>query len=130
MVAALAAHSPVLARAARPVPAPAVIAARIAGDQMRTRFIADLNHSVDFNVYILADPFRALVALPAMTFRLPPGLGAAGRGLVKAYRYGRIGERRARIVMDLAGPALIPKAFLVDPRAGQPRRTEVARVAS
>jgi len=130
MVAALAAHSPVLARAARPVPAPAVIAARVAGDQMRTRFIADLNQSVDFNVYILADPFRAVVDLPGMNFRLPPGIGAAGRGLVKAYRYGRIGERRARIVMDLAGPALIQKSFLIDPRAGQPARMVVDLVAT
>jgi N-acetylmuramoyl-L-alanine amidase len=130
MVAAFAAHSPALARAARPSPAPAVIAARVAGDQMRTRFIADLNQSVDFNVYILADPFRAVVDLPGMNFRLPPGIGAAGRGLVKAYRYGRIGERRARIVMDLAGPALIQKSFLVDPRGGQPARMVVDLVAT
>ncbi len=131
MVAALAVVSPVLARSARPVSAqPAVIAARIAGDQQRTRFIADLNRSVGFNVYILADPFRAVVDLPDITFRLPPGIGAAGRGLITAYRYGRIGEKRARIVMDLAGPALIQKSFLIDPREGQPARMVVDLVAT
>ena len=131
MVAALAVVSPVLARSARPVSAqPAVIAARIAGDQQRTRFIADLNRSVGFNVYILADPFRAVVDLPDIAFRLPPGIGAAGRGLITAYRYGRIGEKRARIVMDLAGPALIQKSFLIDPREGQPARMVVDLVAT
>src|SRR5262245_20149438 len=130
MVAALAALSPVLARTARPASTPAVIAARIAGDQMRTRFIADLNQPVGFNVYILADPFRAVVDLPDVTFRLPPGIGAAGRGLITAYRYGSIGEKRARIVMDLAGPALIQNSFPMDPREGQPARRVVDLVAT
>jgi N-acetylmuramoyl-L-alanine amidase len=107
-----------------------VIAARVAGDQMRTRFIADVNQSVGFNVYILADPFRAVIDLPAINFRLPPGIGAAGRGLVKSYRYGRIGETRARIVMDLAGPVLIQKSFLIEPAAGQPGRMVVDLVAT
>jgi N-acetylmuramoyl-L-alanine amidase len=130
MVAAVAAHSPALARSARPNSGPAVIAARIAGDQMRTRFIADLNRPVGFNVYILADPFRAVIDLPEIGFRLPPGIGAAGRGLVKAYRYGRIGDKQARIVMDLAGPALIQKSFVIDPREGQPARMVVDLVAT
>jgi N-acetylmuramoyl-L-alanine amidase len=130
MVAALAALSPVLARSARPGAGPAVIAARIAGDQLRTRFIADLNRPVGFNVYILADPFRAVVDLPDISFRLPPGIGTAGRGLITAYRYGRIGKKRARIVMDLAGPALIQKSFLIDPREGQPARMVVDLVAT
>src|SRR5262249_45496837 len=94
------------------------------------RFIADLNKPVDYNVYILADPFRAVVDLPDIHFRLPPGIGAAGRGLIKAYRYGRIGAKRSRIVMDLAGPALIQKSFLIDPREGQPARMVVELVAT
>ena len=130
MVAVMAAYSPGLARAARPSPGPAVVAARVAGDQMRTRFIADLNQAVGYNVYILADPFRAVIDLPAINFRLPTGIGAAGRGLIKSYRYGRIGETRARIVMDLAGPALIQKSFLIEPAAGQPARMVVDLVAT
>jgi N-acetylmuramoyl-L-alanine amidase len=130
MVAALASHSPVLARGPRPSQKPAVIAARVAGDQTRTRFIADLNQPVGYNVYILPDPFRAVVDLPEINFRLPPGIGNAGRGLIKAYRYGRLGEKRARIVMDLAGPALIQKSFLVDPHEGQPARMVVDLVAT
>src|SRR5262249_18304998 len=45
-------------------------------------------------------------------------------------RYGSIGEKRARIVMDLAGPALIQKSFLIDPREGQPARMVVDLVAT
>ena len=109
---------------------PAVTAARIAGDETRTRFIADLTGSLGFNVYILPDPFRAIVDLPELSFKLPQGIGGAGRGLVRAYRYGRLERNRARIVMDLTGPALIEKSFLVEPRDGQPARMVIDLVAT
>jgi N-acetylmuramoyl-L-alanine amidase len=129
MVLAVLAFMPVRA-AAEPAEVPVVNAARIAGDATRSRFIADLTAPVSYNVYVIASPYRVIVDLPEVAFQLPPGLGAKGRGLVTAYRYGRLEAGRSRIVMDVTGPVLIEKAFVVPPEAGQPARMVVDLIAT
>ena len=96
--------------------------ARLGGDAQRTRFVADLSRQVEFRVFTLADPYRLIVDLPDVKFQLPAGLGKKGRGLVAGYRFGLIAEGKSRIVIDLTGPALVDKAFIIEPRNGQPAR--------
>ena len=43
----------------------------MAGDQIRTRFVADLSGPVGFTAYVLPDPYRVVIDLPAVTFDLP-----------------------------------------------------------
>lgn len=96
--------------------------ARLAGDRQRTRFIADLSETVDIHVFALDNPYRVIVDLPKVSFQMPPGLGKAKRGLVTAYRYGLFAPGKSRIVLDVGGPFLIDKAFVLGPREGQPAR--------
>ena len=63
-----------------------------------------------------------------MRFALPELAGATGRGLISAFRYGLISPGKSRIVMDLTGPALIDKTFVVDPADGQPARLVIDAV--
>lgn len=109
---------------------PVVNAARVAGDAVRSRFIADLSFPVSYNVYVIGSPYRVIVDLPEVAFQLPSGLGAKGRGLISAYRYGRLEEGRSRIVMDVTGPVLIEKSFIVPPEAGQPARMVVDLIST
>jgi N-acetylmuramoyl-L-alanine amidase len=99
--------------------------ARVAGDESRTRFVADVTQSVSFTVYVLPDPYRVMIDLPDVSFDLPPGSGQKTRGLIKEYRYGQVDQGRARIVLDAKGPVLIEKSFIVPPQAGQPARIVV-----
>src|SRR5882757_11285060 len=62
--------------------------ARLAGDSKQTRFILDLDKPIQFRAFALADPYRVVVDIPQVSFKLASGIGAAGRGLVKAFRYG------------------------------------------
>ena len=101
---------------------PVMLGARIVGDAARVRFVADLSKKVQATVFTLADPDRIIVDLPQVRFALPELAGAAGRGLISAFRYGLISPGKSRIVMDLTGPALIDKTFVVDPADGQPAR--------
>jgi N-acetylmuramoyl-L-alanine amidase len=104
--------------------------ARLAGDRGRTRFIADLSKKVDVNVFSLADPYRVIVDLPEVSFQMPEGLGTEKRGLVTGYRYGMFAPGKSRIVIDVGGPFLVDKAFVLDARPDQPARLVVDLVAT
>ncbi|UZE52178.1 N-acetylmuramoyl-L-alanine amidase [Rhodopseudomonas sp. P2A-2r] len=98
---------------------------RIAGDDKQTRFILDLDKKIPIRAFALADPYRVVVDLPQVTFRLDSGAGTAARGLIKAFRYGLVMPGGSRIVFDLNGPAKIKSAYALDPANGQPARLVV-----
>jgi N-acetylmuramoyl-L-alanine amidase len=102
--------------------APVMLGARIVGDDSRVRFVADLSRKIAATVVTLADPDRIVIDLPEVYFALPQLAGSTGRGLITAFRYGLISPGKSRIVIDLKGPTLIDKTFVVDPADGQPAR--------
>ena len=95
---------------------------RIGGDDKQTRFVVDLNRKIDLAAFTLADPYRVVVDLPQVNFKLPAKADAQSRGLVKAFRYGLIMQGGSRIVLDTKGPVRIEKAFVLDGAEGQPAR--------
>jgi N-acetylmuramoyl-L-alanine amidase len=95
---------------------------RLAGDERRTRFVLDLDKSVQLRAFALADPYRVIIDLPQTTFQLGADVGATGRGLIKAFRYGLVMPGGSRIVFDLTGPARIATAHVLDAANGQPAR--------
>lgn len=101
---------------------PVASAARLAGDGKHTRFILDIDQAVTFRAVTLADPYRVVVDVPQVNFRLPAGTGSGGRGLVKAFRYGLVMPGGSRIVFDLTGPAKIANSYVVEAANGQPAR--------
>ena len=96
--------------------------ARVGGDDTQTRFIVDLSRKIDLHVFTLADPYRVVLDIPQVTFRLPPKAGETGRGLIKAFRFGLVMAAGSRIVIDLAKPARVDEAFVVDAADGAPAR--------
>src|SRR5579862_6900180 len=103
---------------------------RLGGDETQTRFILDLSRKIDLHAFTLADPYRVVVDIPEVTFKLPPKAGESGRGLVKAFRFGLMMEGGSRIVLDLAKPARIDKAYVMDASAGEPARLVLVLVAT
>ena len=95
---------------------------RVAGDDQQTRFILDLDTKIPVRAFALADPYRVIVDLPQINFRLDPAASGAARGLIKAFRYGLVMPGGSRIVFDLTGPAKIKSATALDPANGQPAR--------
>jgi len=96
--------------------------ARLAGDAKQTRFVLDLDKTIQFRAFTLADPYRVVVDIPQVDFRLPAGAGTVSRGLVKAFRYGMVMPGGSRIVFDLTGPAKIAGSYVLDAANGQPSR--------
>ena len=97
-------------------------AVRLGGDNGKTRFVMDFDRKIDMATFTLADPYRIVVDLPQVIFKLPPHAGDQGRGLIKAFRYGLIMEGGSRIVLDVTGPVRLDKAFTLAPADGQPAR--------
>ncbi|WP_244534622.1 N-acetylmuramoyl-L-alanine amidase [Hyphomicrobium sp. CS1GBMeth3] len=93
--------------------------AALSGDKHRTSFRLDLSVGVPAEIYTLANPYRVIVDLPDVEFRLPESTGQQGSGLVSAFRYGQFAERKARVVLDTAGPVRIEKAGMTAAPGGK-----------
>lgn len=101
---------------------PVATEVRLGGDATQTRFVMDLDRKIDFHIFALADPYRLVLDMPEVTFRLAPQAGETGRGLIKAFRFGLVMPGGSRMVFDLAKPVRVDKAFVVDAAAGVPAR--------
>lgn len=84
--------------------------AEIKGDAKATTFLLGLSAGVRAEIFTLADPYRVVVDLPDVAFDLPEGTGKQGSGLIKTFRYGLLGEGKARVVIDTPGPVTIKRA--------------------
>src|SRR3954471_22026714 len=111
---------------AAPVPAsndaPVASEVRLAGDDSQTRLVLDLSQKIDVRAFTLANPYRVVMDMPQVTFQFPPKVGEAGRGLIKAFRFGLVMQGGSRMVIDLARPAQVDMAFVLDPIHEQPAR--------
>lgn len=104
---------------------PVATDSRVSGDWKRTRFIVDLTDSVPIRAFALGSPYRVIVDLPEVAFRLPPNRGQESRGLISAYRFGLFAPGKSRIVLDVAKPVRIDRAFVLKAEDGQPARLVV-----
>ncbi len=95
------------------------LAATLEGDASFTSLVLTLTRAAKFATFTLADPHRVIVDLQDVDFKVPPVAGAAGRGLIKAFRYGLLAPGKSRIVIDLAGPVRIEKADIVALRGAE-----------
>ena len=103
---------------------------RVGGDAKETRFVMDLSEKVDIAAFTLSNPYRVVVDLPQVTFKLPAKAGETGRGLIKAFRYGLVMQGGSRVVIDAKGPVRIEKSFVLPPADGQPARLVLDLVAT
>jgi N-acetylmuramoyl-L-alanine amidase len=97
------------------------VKAEIGGDGLHTRYVAFLSKNTNYRIFSISDPYRVVVDLPEVEIQVPAG----GRGLVLSSRSGRLAAGKARIVIDLAEPALVEKSAILPPENGLPARLVV-----
>ena len=85
---------------------------RVEGTQTETRFDLTLTEGVPAEVFTLANPYRVIIDLPDVAFKMDTGAGKRVQGLISEYRYGLFAEHKARIVIDTTGPVAIKKAAM------------------
>ena len=96
-----------------------VLGARVGPGENKTRVVLDLSAKAGFAVFTLDKPYRVVIDLPPVTWRLDPRKTPRG-GLVKAFRYGHFRDTISRVVLDVTGPVKVHKAFLL-PSKGNSR---------
>jgi N-acetylmuramoyl-L-alanine amidase len=101
---------------------PVATDARLGGDEAQTRFVMDFSRMIELRAFTLSDPYRVVIDMPQVAFQLPPKTGESGRGLIKAFRFGLVMQGGSRLVFDLAKPAKVEKAFVVEPTETAPAR--------
>lgn len=81
-----------------------------------TTFELTLSEGVPAEIFTLASPYRVIIDLPDVSFKLPAGDQKQPKGLISAFRYGLFAEGKGRVVIDTTGPVQIKSAGMT--RAG------------
>jgi len=92
------------------------IAAELASQGPVTKLTLTLSKAVEARAFVMERPDRAVIDLPEVNFQVGAESGRRRDGLVSSFRYGLFAPGRSRIVVDLAGPALVDRIETVTRR--------------
>lgn len=112
---------------ARPAPGReiAVQSVNLTDSPWGVRLTVEISRRVEYQVFFLSEPMRAVVDLPAVAWRQNAG-NPPPRGLVAGLRYGAFDAKTGRLVLDLAGPARVREArFELPTRQGAGHRLTI-----
>lgn len=102
--------------------APASVVGVRLGDQGgRTRFVLEMTAAAEFDLYLLADPPRAVVDFSGLDWAADDGSGD-GSGLIAAHRHGLVRDDTMRLVLDLTGPTAVRDVFFLPATGSLPYR--------
>ncbi len=82
-------------------------AARVVGDENRTRLVVDFDKKTDIETMYLENPDRVIFDLPETVFSFSKNRKERIRGLVSGFRYGTIAPGRSRIVLLTSAPVQV-----------------------
>lgn len=87
----------------------------------KTRMVVELTESTDFRIFVLPDPYRMIIDLPAFTWKAGDMKNQKGIGIT-AIRHGNLKPGISRIVFDLNRPVSIHNAFTLGRDGKNPNR--------
>ena len=97
---------------------PAVTGVRVGNHVSMTRFVLEATERLEAEVFTLASPYRVVIDLPEVSWRLPEGVGKTGAGLIENFRYGLFAPGKSRVVLDVKAPVAVKKSFILAPNGG------------
>jgi N-acetylmuramoyl-L-alanine amidase len=114
--------APAAAQTTTSTAASAVHGLRVGVHGEKIRLVMDMDGPARFQTFVLADPYRVVVDLSEVTFRIPADGKVRQAGGVEGYRFGLFEPGTSRMVFDLAEPRVIAAAFELPPRDGRYHR--------
>ncbi len=95
---------------------PVVESVRVGQHPDHTRFVMEISDKVDFDVTMLADPYRVVVDFPELDWALPKGFNPQMYGALNGFRYGLFKTGTSRVVLDAQAPVKIKQTLILPPR--------------
>ena len=95
---------------------PAVKSIRYGINAGKTRVVIDLAAKTDFRAFLLDNPNRVVIDMPALQWRVPRS-GKFSDDTLKGYRSGELDGGLSRLIFDLRQPVVVKNAFIL-PRDG------------
>ncbi len=114
------------ARAAAPLE---LTSYKMAGDAMKMRIVMNFDREPDVKWFLLRGPNRLVVDLPATRFAVD-AKDLKARGLVRAVRYGDVGEGVSRMIVTGKGPFAVDRVDVLKNDDGQGYRIAIDMSAS
>ena len=87
----------------------------------KTRLVVELDQSTAFKAFVIENPYRLVVDLPAYKWNAGSVLKPKST-IVRDLRTGSLSTKRSRLVVDLNQPAAIQSAFLLPQTPQKPYR--------
>ena len=99
----------------------AVLSVRIGEYASKTRIVLDLSSKVSFDVFSLADPYRVVINLPEVDWRLDADADRPGKR-ISGFRFGLFRPGQSRMVIDVTRPVSVAKTFIIEPNSKNSHR--------
>ena len=93
----------------------AVSDVRIGVHPDKTRLVIELTGQVPHRIFTLPDPFRVVIDLPQVEWRISGGTPRKPVGVVSSFRFGLFQKGNSRLVVDLSQPVKLQKHILLPP---------------
>jgi len=103
---------------------------RVGPKARATRVVFELSNQVPYSVFSLSNPYRVVIDMPEVGWRLPPRPLPVHSGVFETLRYGLYKPGNSRVVVDLRKPAIVKKTFIMAPSGTHDYRLVVDLVSA
>lgn len=93
---------------------------RIGNQSDGVRVVFDMSQSVNYRVFLLDNPKRLVIDLDNTSINKV--FTGTNNQLISKTRVGKLDGNNKRVVLELARPMIIKKAFMLQPQSGKPWR--------
>jgi N-acetylmuramoyl-L-alanine amidase len=95
---------------------------RIGTHPDKTRMVLELSDKVAYRIFTLQDPYRVVIDLPEVTWKIPPTPHSPAGSLISSYRFGLFQSGNSRLVVDIDKPATVTNHVLLPATQRHPYR--------
>lgn len=88
----------------------------------KTRMVLELSQKVPYRIFTLQDPYRVVIDLPEVAWKIPPTPHSPAGSLITSYRFGLFQAGNSRLVVDVNKPAKVAGHVLLPATKRHPYR--------